>query len=145
MGRHRFEALPEKRNVLSAVHKAHMRNRMDEGLRVRDRALLHQIGPELSRQVELHIDSQRLGNVDASIAALRRVVQLAIRGMAGAGIVPGVGALQGRTAERLEHHDVERRFELLQAHRQRGAHDPGADEDDIRFLDGRIAYHGRSP
>src|SRR6185436_16467657 len=92
-----------------------------------------------------HIDLQRLGNVDASIAALGRVVQLAIRGMTGAGVVPGVGALQGRTAESLEHLDVERRFELLQAYRQRGAHDPGADKDDIRFVDGRIANHGRSP
>ena len=51
------------------------------------------IGPKLARQIELHVDFQRLGNVDASIAALGRVVQLAIRRMAGARVVPGVGAL----------------------------------------------------
>ena len=82
---------------------------MDEGARVRDRALLHQIGPELAGQIELDIDLQRLGNVDAAVAALRRVVELAICGMAGAGVVPGVGALHRRAVKRLEHLDAERR------------------------------------
>ena len=114
---------------------------MDEGLRICDRLLIHQIGPKLSRQIELHVDVQRLGNVDASISALGRVVQLAIRGVAGAGVVPGIGALQRGTAKRLEHLDLEPGLELLQKHSQRGAHDPGADEGDIWLCEDRISKH----
>ena len=114
---------------------------MDEGLRVCDRALLHQIGPKLARQVELDVDVQRLGNVDAAVTALGRVVQLAIRRVAGAGVVPGVGALQRRAAKRFEHRDVERGLKLLQKHPQRGAHDAGSDEDDIWFRGVMISDH----
>ena len=50
MGRHRCKALCEERDVVRAVHEAHMGDRMDEGLRVRDCPLLHQIGPKLARR-----------------------------------------------------------------------------------------------
>src|SRR5262245_61478834 len=122
-----------------------MWNRMDEGLRVRDRALLHQVGPELAREVELDVDLERLGNVDAAIAALGRVVELAQRRVPGAGIVPGIGALLGRAVERLDHFDVQGRLELLEKHRQGGAHDAGADEDDIGLRGGAISNHEVPP
>jgi hypothetical protein len=41
----RLVSLFEERHVVGAADEAHMRNRMDEGLRVRDSALLHQVGP----------------------------------------------------------------------------------------------------
>jgi hypothetical protein len=40
---------------------------MDEVPRVRDGALADEIGPDLTGQVELGIDFQRLGDVDAAI------------------------------------------------------------------------------
>jgi len=63
----------------------------------------------------------------------------------GAGIVPGIGALLGRAVERLDHFDVQGRLELLEKHRQGGAHDAGADEDDIGFRGGAISNHEVSP
>jgi hypothetical protein len=68
-----------------------MGNRMNKGLRVLDRSLLHQIGPELPREVELRIDVQSLGDVDASVASLWRIVQLTQRRVARAGVVPRIG------------------------------------------------------
>ena len=113
MRRHRRKALLEKRDVLKPVHEAHMRDRMDETSRVDDRPLLHQIGPELSRQVELDVDVQCLGNIDRPVAALGGVVELAIRRMACAGVVPGIGTLLSGATQHLEHLDVERRLEFL--------------------------------
>ena len=114
-------------------------------MRIRDRALRHQVGPELPRQIELHVDVERLGDVDAAVASLRRVVELAIRRVAGAGVVPGVRALERRAVERLDHQDIERRLELLQEDAERGAHDAGTHEDDVRLAGGAIFYHGPLP
>jgi hypothetical protein len=46
---------------------------MDEVPRIGDGALLGKIGPELTGQVELRIDFQRLRDVDAAIRPLRGV------------------------------------------------------------------------
>ena len=107
---------------------------VDECARIGDRALADEIGPELARQVELGIDFQGFGNVDASVRPLRRVVQLAVGRMACAGIVPGLGAFLGAVLERLEHGDRKRRLELLEHGAERGAHDASADQDDIGIL-----------
>jgi hypothetical protein len=64
MRAHRREALLEEGDVLGPVHETHVRDRMDERLRVLDRAVFHQIGPELARQIELHVDLERLRNID---------------------------------------------------------------------------------
>jgi hypothetical protein len=53
------------------------------------------MGPELPRQIELDIDLQGLGDVDRAVGRLGRVVQLAVRRVAGAGVVPAL-----RTFER---------------------------------------------
>src|SRR5260370_39801089 len=110
---HRLEPLSEERDV-AAVHETHVRHRMDERARVGDRALLYEIRPELARQVELHIDFQRLGDVDAAVGPLWRVVHLAIGGMAGAGVVPGFRAFETTVLKGLEHPDRERGFEFFQ-------------------------------
>ena len=55
-------------------------------------ALSNQVTPELPGIIKLRIDLQRLGNVNAAVAAGRSVVQLAQRGVTGSGIVPGVRA-----------------------------------------------------
>ena len=77
----------------------------------------------------------------AAVGALRRVVELAVGRMAGAGVVPGVRALLRRAVERLEHLDLERGLELLEQHAERRAHDAGADEDDVRLRGGLICSH----
>ena len=76
---------------------------MDERAWIGDRALLHQIGPELTRQIELDIDLDRPGDVDAAVGTLRSVVQLAVRCMAGASVVPRFRAFLPAVVQRLEH------------------------------------------
>src|SRR5262249_56112044 len=119
--------------------------RKDERLRIRDRALRHQVGPELPRQIELHVDVERLGDVDAAVASLRRVVELAIRRVAGAGVVPGVRALERRAVERLDHQDIERRLALLQEDAERGAHHAATQLDDVRLADAPIFNLSTTP
>src|SRR5262249_26447063 len=113
-------------------------------LRIRDRALPNQIGPELPRQIELDVDVERLGDVDAAVASLRGVVELAICRVAGAGVVPGVRALERRTVERLDHRDIERRLELLQEDAERGAHDAGTTRTTSGSLAARFSIMGFS-
>ena len=138
-------SLFEKSHVGGAVHKTHMRAGMDERPRVRDRPLGHEVGPQLPREVELDVDVERLRDVDAAVAPFRRVVELAQCRVPGAGIVPGVGTLLRRAVQRLENFEVERGLELLEEHRQRGAHDPRADQDDIPFRGETISDHAVSP
>src|ERR1700746_1018112 len=88
-------SLLEEGDVVGAVHEAQMGNGMDEGFRRPYGARLHEVGPELAREVELDVDIERLRDVDASVAAGRGVVQLTERGVAGAGVVPGARAFLG--------------------------------------------------
>jgi hypothetical protein len=62
--------------------------------------------------------------------------------VAGAGIVPGVGAFQRRPVQRLENLDAKRRFKFLEKHGQSGAHDAGADKNDVSLV-ARSPVHGR--
>lgn len=94
-------------------------------------ALLRQVGPQLPRQIELDIDLQCFGDVDRAIAAFGRVVELTQRGVTGAGIVPGIGAFQRGAVEHFKNLDAQRRIELLEKHCKRGAHDAGADQDNV--------------
>src|ERR1700722_11414152 len=133
MGAHRLEPLSEERDVADTVHEAHVRHGMDEGARIGDCSSLHQIRPKLARQVELYINLQRLRNVDAAVRPLWRVVHLAIRGVTGPSVVPGFRAFEATIVKGLEHRDVERGLEFLKEDPQRGAHNAGADEDDVWF------------
>ena len=90
---HRLEALAQEGDIVLPPDEAHVRAGMDESPRVRDRAFADQVGPQLTRQIELRVDLERLGNVDIPVFALRRVVQLAIGRVAGARVVPGLRTL----------------------------------------------------
>ena len=107
--RHRIEALAQEGDIVLPTDEAHMRARVDETARVRG-ALADQVGPQLARQIELGVDLERLGDVDAAVCALRRVVQLAVCCMAGTRIVPGLRTLQPAILEGLEYCDAERGF-----------------------------------
>jgi hypothetical protein len=60
MGGERLEALFKKRDILGSAHKTHVGHGMNERLRVFDRSLFHQIGPELTGKIELGVDLQSL-------------------------------------------------------------------------------------
>ena len=145
MGAHRGVALLQEGRAILADHEAHVRHGMDEGIGRGDRALPDQVRPELARHVELDIDLERLGDVDAAVLAHRRVVQLAVGGVAGAGIVPGARALLRLARHALDHGDAKMRLQLLQEHRERRAHDAGAHQDDVGAHDFVAVAHAISP
>ena len=66
-----------------------------------------------------------------SVGSLRGVVELAQGGVPGAGVVPGVGALQPSRVQTLEDHHLPVGLEVVEQGGERGAHDAGAHEDDI--------------
>ena len=132
--RHRLVPVAQEGDVLVAPDEAHMRAGFDEGVRVRDGALGDEVRPELARQVELGVDLKGPGNVDAAVGTPRRVVELAVGCVARARVVPRLRTFQCAVVKRLEHHDVERRLQLLENGAQRGAHDACADQDDVRAV-----------
>ena len=99
MGGERPEAFSEKRDIVFSPHKTAMGHSVNKGLRIFDRSFLRQVSPELPREIELPVNCQGLGNVDAPVASFRRIVQFAQRSMASARVIPRVraffrGALQ---------------------------------------------------
>ena len=143
--RHRLVTRSQEFNILLAPHEAHVRARVNEGARIGDRSLLDQVRPELARQVELNIDLERPGDVDAAVGALRGVIQLAVRSMAGAGVVPRLRAFLRAIIQRFQHGDGERRVELFQHRPERRAHDAGADQNDVGCAGDGALRHGPLP
>src|SRR5690606_32059078 len=88
-------ALAQELHVVLAPDEAHVRDGVDESARLLKDAVLHLVRPELLGDLERLGNAYRLADVDAAVGFLRRVVQLAERRMASAGIVPGVGAFLG--------------------------------------------------
>jgi hypothetical protein len=84
------------------VHEADVRDRVQEVADVGQDPVLVRVGPELPGDLELLVDVDGLGDVDAAVGVLRRVVQLAQRRVAGAGVVPRVAALGGGGVEALD-------------------------------------------
>src|ERR1700733_14208872 len=60
MARKRRKALLEKGAILLPPYEAEVGYGMNKGLRVSDRSLFHQVGPELTGEIELGVDLQRL-------------------------------------------------------------------------------------
>ncbi|MNC26033.1 hypothetical protein D3C75_741500 [compost metagenome] len=119
-------ALLEEGNTLVTLDVAQVRDRVDEGTRRAEVALLAQVGPELARNLELGVDVHGLLDVDAAIGGLGRVVKLAQAGVAGACVVPGVGAFRGSGVHRLHDLKLQGRVELLEQYGQGGTHDARA-------------------
>ena len=86
-------------------------------------------------------------------ARSRRVVQLAQGRVAGSGVVPGVGALEGEVAEALVDLDVPVGLELAEEGSEGRAHDAATDECDVdgfthwfSLISGRlVSYPPRDP
>src|SRR5690606_8211753 len=81
--------------------------------------------------LELLVDRDRLGRIERAVAVLRHVVELAKRGMAGARVVPRVGALLCHIGQSLEGDDLPVRLQFVEQSAQGGAHDATTDEDDV--------------
>ena len=113
MARKRRKALLEKGAILLPAYEAEVGYGMNKGLRVSDRSLFHQVGPELTGEIELGIDLESLRNVDAAIAFLRGVIQLTERRMAGAGVIPCVRTFLRFSRENLMYFDPQARFKLF--------------------------------
>src|SRR5579875_3332293 len=92
--------------------------------------------PELPGDVEFGVDLEGLSNVNGAVVLLRRVIELAVGGMASSRVVPGFGALLRAIMKRFEHHDVQRRLELLEERAHGCTHDVCADQHDIRTVRG---------
>src|SRR5271169_129129 len=128
MGSKRLEPFFEERAVLRTAYETEVGYGMNEGLRVLDRSLLHQIGPELTGKIELSVNLQSLRNVDAAVTSLRSIVQLTECCMAGTGVVPCIRAFLRLAAQDFVNLDLQTRIKLFQEHCQRGAHDACADK-----------------
>ena len=126
-------ALAQVVDLVFALGEGDVRHGVDEGARVGQHTVFHLVGPELARQLELLVDVHRLGDINAALL-LGRVVQLAQRGVAGASVVEGVGGLLGRPVKPLEDHLGPFGFQFVQHRAQRGAHDAGADVQDVHLV-----------
>mmetsp|Transcript_123014 Transcript_123014/g.274702 ORF Transcript_123014/g.274702 Transcript_123014/m.274702 type:complete len:208 (+) Transcript_123014:1332-1955(+) len=119
--------------MVLGVHKGHVWRGVDELLRVGQETILCQLGPPLAAQLPVLVDRDGLGDVYC-VALGRRVIRLAERRMAGASVVPAVGALLSAGAETLEEDDFPVGLQLLQEHAHGDAHDAATDKHDINLL-----------
>ena len=139
---HRIEAALQKCDVRLAAHEAHVCDRVDERIGRFDRALAHEIRPELTREIELGIDLQRARDIDGAVRLFARVIELAKCRVARSGVIPRVGTLDGGAVEALVDRDPQARLELFEHRRERRAHDARTHEHDIELGGfGRCRFH----
>ena len=124
-------AFPEVIDVLRAMDETEMGNALNEGLRCGDVIFLDEVGPELLGDFEGFVDLEGLLHVDGAVRFLRGVVELAECGMAGARVVPSIGAFGGDVVEAFKNLDGQIGLQFLEQDAEGGAHDARADEDDI--------------
>ena len=80
-------------HLILPVDKAEVLNRVDELLGLIDHALSDGVAPKLLRVFKLLKNFDRVADVDRAVRfAVGRVTELADAGVAGAGVVPTVGA-----------------------------------------------------
>ena len=109
-----------------ALCEGHVRNRVNEFARVGENTVVELVGPELARLLELLVDAQSLGDINAAVL-LRGVVQLAQCGVAGTGVIPRGGGLQCGAIEALKDHLGPAGLQLAEHSTQGGAHDASTD------------------
>ena len=114
-------------NLDFALCEGHVRNRVNKFARVGKNTVVELVRPELARLLELLINPQSLGDINATIL-LRGVVQLAQCGVAGAGVIPRGGGLQCGAVETLKDHLGPARLQLAEHCAQGGAHDAGTNK-----------------
>ena len=87
---------------------------------------------ELTGDLELLVDLDRLGDLDPAIGSVhRRIIEFAQCGMPRAGVVPAVRALIRDLIQPLDDLDRPARLQLAQQYPERRAHDPAADQQHV--------------
>ncbi len=132
-------------DVLGALHEADVRDGVEEAANVAHDVVLVGVGPELTGDLELLVDIDRLGDVDGAVGVLRGVVQFAQRRVAGSGVVPRVTALRGGGIEPFHQGDGPIRFDQTQQRTQRRAHDSRSDQYDVGLLRHSVIRHRCCP
>src|SRR5262249_26157832 len=132
MARKRPKAFSQEIPVINSAYKTQVRHRMEERLRILYRSLCDQIGPQLTREVELGIHLQSFRNVDAAVSPLRRVIQFAKRRVTGASVVPRVRALLSLASKDFMNFYSYIGIKLFQNDGECGTHDASTDQNDIR-------------
>ena len=142
-GFERLIALFQIGDVFITPDEAHMRRVVDEGARVLQNTVLHLPGPELPGNLEGFVDVDGLRDLDVAVVVFRRVVEFSESRMAGAGIVPAVGAFKRHAIQPLQHLHRPGRLEFAQPYTERRAHDAAADQKHIDLLGGRAGEKWR--
>jgi hypothetical protein len=131
-------ALAQVVDVVVAPDEGHMGNVVDEGTWITQVFLLHLIGPELLRNLELLVDFHGFLGFDMAVGCFRRVVQFSKAGMAGTGIIHRIRAFGANRIETLVHLNIQLGLQFLEHRAQGGTHDTGADQYHIdRLFRGR--------
>ena len=120
-------------NLDGSLGEGNVRNRVNESLWVGQDAVVELVCPELAGNLELLVNTQRLGNVDATVL-LWGVVELAQSRVAGTSVVPWGGGLKCRSVETLENHLGPAWLQLTEHGTQGGAHDTCANEGYIYLI-----------
>jgi hypothetical protein len=79
-----------------------MRAGMHKCAGILDCAFANEVRPELAGDVELDVDFEGFVDVDRSVSALRRIVELAIGSVASAGIVPSMRVFERAIEQRFK-------------------------------------------
>mmetsp|Transcript_19431 Transcript_19431/g.42903 ORF Transcript_19431/g.42903 Transcript_19431/m.42903 type:complete len:277 (+) Transcript_19431:665-1495(+) len=116
-----FETLLEPCDLLLPMRKGHVRRGADELVGVHQ-AFLCQVGPVLPAELEIFVHSDGLVDI-YTFASLRRVVWFTKGRMAGARVVPTIGALLCHFGQALHDDNLPSGFQLLQKQPQGGTHD----------------------
>ncbi len=114
--------------VVFTPHKAHVRNAPDEAGRRANEVLPDEVGPELPRHLEGLGDFGRLRRIDRAVRHFGRIVEFAEGRVAGAGVVPGVGAFGRGHVEPFNDFDGQVGLQFFKQYTEGSTHDPGADQ-----------------
>ncbi|MNE50600.1 hypothetical protein D3C80_1451850 [compost metagenome] len=107
-----------------------MRGGVDERVRVLQHALLDLPSEELAGDLERLVDLHRLADVDLAVF-FRGVVEFGKGRVAGACVVPAVGAFFSHLVQAFDHLHGPAWLQLVEPDRQRGTHDAAAHQHDI--------------
>lgn len=128
-------ALLEEGDVVVAPDEAHVRDVVDERLRIVQHLAVDLVGPELLGDLKVLVDRHRLADIHRAVRGLAGVVQFAERRVTGARVVPAVGAFFGDLVQALDHLDGPAWFQFVQIGTQGGAHDAATDQEHVdRFF-----------
>ena len=124
--------------MIFAEYKGHMGHRMNE-IVIGQNTFIHEGSPELTRNLELLIDTQGFIGAYFSVGTSGGVIQLAQCRVTGASVIPRVRGFLRRFIEAFQKNNIPGGFQFLQKDTKRCAHDTAAHKDDIGLFS--TCYH----